>query len=78
MAVAAGLLQATSFSFIIVATQIGLQLHVMVQATATALVGAGLISVIAFPAIGFSILREEREGEGGQPEPAARGEPSAA
>jgi Kef-type K+ transport system membrane component KefB len=78
MAVAAGLLQATSFSFIIVATQIGLQLHVMVQATATALVGAGLISVIAFPAIGFSILREEREAEGGQPEPVARGSPSAA
>ncbi len=78
MALAAGLLQATSFSFIIVATQIGLQLQIMVQATATALVGAGLISVIAFPAIGFSLLRREREGEGGQPEPLARGEPSAA
>jgi Kef-type K+ transport system membrane component KefB len=60
MAVAAGLLQATSFSFVIVATQIGLRLHVMVQATATALVGAGLISVIAFPAIAFAILGEER------------------
>jgi Kef-type K+ transport system membrane component KefB len=56
MAIAAGLLQATSFSFVIVATQIGLQLHVMVEATATALVGAGLISVIAFPAIAFSLL----------------------
>jgi Kef-type K+ transport system membrane component KefB len=78
MAVAAGLLQATSFSFIIVATQIGLRLHIMVEATATALVGAGLISVIAFPAIAFSLLREQREAEGGQPEPLARGEPSAA
>jgi Kef-type K+ transport system membrane component KefB len=60
MAVAAGLLQATSFSFIIVATQIGLQLHIMVQSTATALVGAGLISVVAFPAIAFAMLGVER------------------
>ena len=73
-ALAAGLLQATSFSFVIVATQIGLQLHIMVQATATALVGAGLISVIAFPAIAFALLREEREPPGA----VARGEPSAA
>jgi Kef-type K+ transport system membrane component KefB len=75
MALAAGLLQATSFSFVIVATQIGLQLHVMVQATATALVGAGLISVVAFPAIAFAILRNER---GDQPLPASRRTPSAA
>jgi len=61
MAIAAGLLQATSFSFVIVATQIGLQLHIMVQATATALVGAGLISVIAFPAIAFALLGEQRQ-----------------
>ena len=38
-AVAAGLLQATSFSFVIVATQVGLKLGIMVEATATALVG---------------------------------------
>jgi Kef-type K+ transport system membrane component KefB len=60
--VAAGLLQATSFSFVIVATQIGLQLGIMVPATATALVGAGLVSVVAFPAIAFSLLRDERSG----------------
>jgi hypothetical protein len=46
------------FSF--VATQIGLELDVMVQATATALVGAGLISVVAFPAIAFALLGDER------------------
>ncbi|HKQ18021.1 MAG TPA: cation:proton antiporter [Solirubrobacterales bacterium] len=73
-AIAAGLLQATSFSFVIVATQIGLQLHVMVQATATALVGAGLISVVAFPAIAFALLR----GEDGAQRAPPRGEPSAA
>lgn len=63
IAVAAGLLQATSFSFVIVATQIGLRLGVMVQATATALVGAGLISVVAFPAIAFAILARERSAD---------------
>jgi Kef-type K+ transport system membrane component KefB len=57
-AIAAGLLQATSFSFVIVATQIGLELGIMVPATATALVGAGLVSVVAFPAIAFALLRE--------------------
>lgn len=55
-AIAAGLLQATSFSFVIVATQVGLRLGIMVAPTATALVGAGLISVIAFPAIAFRLL----------------------
>lgn len=57
-AMAAGFLQATSFSFIIVATQIGLQLDIMVQATATALIGAGLISVVIFPALAFRLLDE--------------------
>ncbi|MEK6277927.1 MAG: cation:proton antiporter [Actinomycetota bacterium] len=57
-ALAAGLLQATSFSFVVVATQIGLDLGIMVPATATALVGAGLISVVAFPAVAFKLLRD--------------------
>ena len=55
---AAGLLQATSLSFIVVATQIGLMLNIMYPATATALVGAGLITVMVFPALAFSLLRE--------------------
>ncbi len=55
---AAGLLQATSLSFIVVATQIGLMLNIMYPATATALVGAGLITVMVFPALAFSLLGE--------------------
>src|SRR6266571_910872 len=55
---AAGLLQATSLSFIVVATQIGLVLNIMYPATATALVGAGLITVMVFPALAFSLLGE--------------------
>ncbi len=57
---AAGLLQATSFSFIIVATQIGLQLRIMEQSTAAALIAAGLVSVIAFPALAFRTLERDR------------------
>ena len=61
MMLAAGLLQATSFSFIIVATQIGLQLRIMEQSTAAALIAAGLISVIAFPALAFRTLERRAE-----------------
>ena len=66
--IAAGLLQATSLSFIVVATQIGLDLGIMYPATATALVGAGLISVVAFPALAFGMI--------GEPEVEAAGETS--
>ena len=55
---AAGLLQATSLSFIVVATQIGLMLNIMYPATATALVGAGLITVMVFPAAAFALIGE--------------------
>ncbi len=66
---AAGLLQATSLSFIVVATQIGLSLKIMYSATATALVGAGLITVMVFPAVAFGIIGEsEVETAGETPE----------
>ncbi len=58
-ALAAGFLQATSFSFVIVATAVGLRLGIMVPASATALVGAGLITVVIFPALAFRLLGEE-------------------
>jgi Kef-type K+ transport system membrane component KefB len=65
-ATAAGLLQATSLSFIVVATQIGLALNIMYPATATALVAAGLVSVVIFPALAFGLI--------GEPEAEAAGE----
>jgi Kef-type K+ transport system membrane component KefB len=66
---AAGLLQATSLSFIVVATQIGLMLSIMYPATATALVGAGLITVMVFPAAAFALIGEpETETAGETPE----------
>ena len=47
--VIAGVLQATSLTVIVAATQIGLQLGVVSQASATALVAAGLLSVGDLP-----------------------------
>jgi Kef-type K+ transport system membrane component KefB len=59
-ALGAGLLQATSLPFIVAATQIGLVLGVIQASTAAALVAAGLVSVIAFPALALAVTRERR------------------
>jgi Kef-type K+ transport system membrane component KefB len=56
-ALIAGLLQATSLPFIVAATQIGVQIGVVTQASAAALIAAGLLSVIIFPAAGLALLR---------------------
>src|SRR5206468_39862 len=52
-AVIAGVLQATSLPFIVAATQIGVQIGVVTEASAAGLVAAGLLSVILFPALGL-------------------------
>jgi len=54
---AAVLFQATSLSFILAATTLGLELGIMRDATATALIAAGVISVAVFPALGLGLLR---------------------
>ena len=56
-AAAAGLLQATSLPFIVAATAIGLALGLMAPATGAALVGAGLLSVVAFPTVALRLLQ---------------------
>jgi Kef-type K+ transport system membrane component KefB len=55
--VAAGLMQATSLPFIVAATAIGLELGLIDAAESAALIGAGLISVLAFPLLSLSLLR---------------------
>jgi Kef-type K+ transport system membrane component KefB len=55
--VIAGLLQATSLTFIVAATGIGVQLHLITSATSAALVAAGLLSVIIYPLIALALLR---------------------
>ena len=59
--VVAGLLQATSLSFIVAASQIGLELDLITKATGAALIAAGLLSVLIFPLFALTILRRTRE-----------------
>jgi Kef-type K+ transport system membrane component KefB len=55
--VVAGLMQATSLPFLVAATAIGSELGLIDAGEAAALVGAGLLSVLAFPAAGLALLR---------------------
>ena len=62
-AAVAGLLQATSLPFIVAATQIGLSLSLIQRSTAAALVAAGLLSVVAFPALALSLTTPPTRGD---------------
>jgi Kef-type K+ transport system membrane component KefB len=64
--VIAGLLQATSLTFIVAATQIGLVLGVITKATGAALIAAGLLSVLIFPVLAFTLLRRGDPGPSSQ------------
>jgi len=55
--VIAGLLQATSLTFIVAASQIGLELGLMTKTTSAALIAAGLLSVLIFPLLALTLLR---------------------
>jgi len=68
----AGLLQATSLPFIVAATAIGLDLGIIDAASSAALVAAGLLSVVIFPATGLALLRG---GGARQPAPASEETP---
>jgi Kef-type K+ transport system membrane component KefB len=57
--VVAGLLQATSLTFIVAASQIGLELGLITKATSAALIAAGLLSVLIFPLIALTLLRRD-------------------
>src|SRR6266404_838780 len=58
--VVAGLLQATSLTFIVAASQIGMQLGLIAKATGAALIGAGLLSVLLFPLLALTLLRRTK------------------
>jgi Kef-type K+ transport system membrane component KefB len=55
--VVAALLQATSLPFLVAATAIGRELELIGAGEGAALVGAGLLSVVLFPAAGLALLR---------------------
>lgn len=54
---AAGLLQATSLSFVVAGARIGVELGKISQATAAALIAAALLSVLIFPLAALTLLR---------------------
>jgi Kef-type K+ transport system membrane component KefB len=58
---AAGLLQATSLSFIVVATQLGTELALLERSTSAAFVAAGLVSVLLFPLSAATLLGRSRD-----------------
>ncbi len=61
--VAAGLLQATSLSFVVAATQIGVELGHLDSAAAAGLVAGGVVSVLVFPVLALRLLEsDERAG----------------
>lgn len=49
--------------FVVAATEIGTDLGVVSDASSAALIAAGLLSVIIFPATGLSLLRRDKDGE---------------
>jgi Kef-type K+ transport system membrane component KefB len=62
----AGLMQATSLPFIVAAVAIGEDLDLVSAAEGAALIGAGLLSVLLFPAIGLGLLK--RGGKASKPD----------
>src|SRR5205807_3730437 len=60
--VTAGVMQATSLPFIVAATAIGRALGVITAANQAALIAAGLVSVVIFPALGLSLLKRRPRG----------------
>lgn len=55
---AVGLLQATSLPFLVTAGQIGVDTGTLSSTTAAALVCAGLVSVVVYPAVALGLLRD--------------------
>jgi Kef-type K+ transport system membrane component KefB len=56
-ALSAGLLQATSLSFVVAASQIGVELGKLDSADAAGLVTGGVLSVLLFPVLALRVLR---------------------
>lgn len=71
--VAAGLLQSTSLPFLVTASMIGTDIGLISPVNAAALVGAGVVSVLVFPALALMLLRRPatRSAESPPPGPSA-------
>ena len=58
---ALGIVQSTALPLVVVITQIGIETNRMKPENAAALVGAGMLSVLVFPLLGFGLLDKARE-----------------
>ena len=67
MAAIAGVLQSTSLPFIVASVAIGQELDLIDPAEGAALIAAGLLSVLAFPAYGLALLRRAPSPENAAP-----------
>jgi Kef-type K+ transport system membrane component KefB len=67
----AGILQSTSLTFVVAATDIGLGLGVVSRASAAGLVAAGLLSVVISPALGLALLRRDKPAGVGRQAPSS-------
>ena len=65
-ATVAGVLQATSLPFIVAAAAIGMELGALDSAEGSALIAAGLLSVMIFPLTGLTLLRRAMAAEAGR------------
>jgi Kef-type K+ transport system membrane component KefB len=65
-AAVAGVLQATSLPFIVAAAAIGMELGALGSAEGSALIAAGLLSVMIFPLTGLTLLRRAMAAEAGR------------
>jgi Kef-type K+ transport system membrane component KefB len=68
-ALAAGFMQATSLTFIVVATIIGVETNHQRPSTATALVVAGLLSVVIYPPIALQLMKNAVGSQAAAPAP---------
>lgn len=64
---ASGLLQSTNLSFIVVAVAVGTELGRLREINGSALILAGLVSAVAFPAVATAVLGGARGGPGADP-----------
>ncbi len=69
-AVVAGLMQATSLTFVIVATEIGVAARLISTVTSASLLAAGLLSAAIFPTVALRLLAEPQPQSQPQPDPA--------
>jgi Kef-type K+ transport system membrane component KefB len=66
-AATAGLMQATTLTFVIVATQIGLADRQITTTTSASLLAAGLLSAAVFPAVAVRLMSAQAGGVSSQP-----------